>query len=432
MVDVRLITLDPGHFHAALVQKVAYPGVAERVHVFARLGPDLLSHLGRIAAFNARSEQPTRWELEVHAGPDFLARMVHEKPGNVVVISGRNRGKIDYVLAAMEAGLNVLADKPWIIEAEDLPKLQRALDLAQDNRLVAYDIMTERHEITSILQRELVNDPDVFGNLVTGTAAAPAVVMESVHYLSKLVAGAPLRRPAWFFDVAQQGEGLTDVGTHLVDLVPWIAFPEQPIGVADVRITSAERWPTVLSRADFEKVTGEPDFPNFLADSIAGGKLDYFCNTRVAYAVRGIHVRLDVAWDFEAPAGGGDTHFAVFHGSRARVEVRQGAEQRFRPELYVVANDPERPDVEKALVHRMSVVQERFAGTAIVQDGNAWRVIIPDQYRIGHEAHFGEVARDFLASLADPGRMPSWEKPNMVAKYATTTEGVRRARETCS
>jgi hypothetical protein len=30
MADVRLMTLDPGHFHAALIQKEMYPGVAPR------------------------------------------------------------------------------------------------------------------------------------------------------------------------------------------------------------------------------------------------------------------------------------------------------------------------------------------------------------------------------------------------------------------
>ena len=38
MADVRLMTVDPGHFHAALVQKEMYPGVSKRVHVFAPLG----------------------------------------------------------------------------------------------------------------------------------------------------------------------------------------------------------------------------------------------------------------------------------------------------------------------------------------------------------------------------------------------------------
>src|SRR6516225_3592230 len=123
MAEARLITLAPGHFHAALVQKEMYPGVAKQVHVYAPLGADLIAHLQRIVSFNARRDNPTSWELEVHAGPDALQRMLHERLGNLVVLSGRNREKIDRILAAVEAGMNVLADKPWIISLEDLSKL---------------------------------------------------------------------------------------------------------------------------------------------------------------------------------------------------------------------------------------------------------------------------------------------------------------------
>src|SRR5918999_2053473 len=85
--DVRLMTVDPGHFHAALIQKEMYPDVEKRVDVFAPLGPDLVEHIKRIAAFNSRSERPTAWELDVHAGPDFFERMLRNRPGNVVVLS---------------------------------------------------------------------------------------------------------------------------------------------------------------------------------------------------------------------------------------------------------------------------------------------------------------------------------------------------------
>ena len=91
----RFMTLDPGHFHAALVQREMYPDVSPRVDVYAPLGDDLIGHLKRVASFNGRTEQPTSWQEEVHTGPDFLARMLHEHPGNVVVISGRNKGKIE-------------------------------------------------------------------------------------------------------------------------------------------------------------------------------------------------------------------------------------------------------------------------------------------------------------------------------------------------
>src|SRR3954454_16082067 len=162
MDEYRLITLDPGHFHAALIQKENYPGVSNRVAVYAPLGPDVTEHMNRVARFNARAANPTAWELDVHASSDFLDRMTAERPGNIVVLSGRNRLKIHYIRAALEAGLHVLADKPWIIRIEDLPELEEALALAEDKGLMAYDIMTERFEITSILQRELVNAANVF------------------------------------------------------------------------------------------------------------------------------------------------------------------------------------------------------------------------------------------------------------------------------
>jgi hypothetical protein len=41
MLEVKLITLDPAHFHAALVQKRMYPGVSNLVDIYALLGFDL-------------------------------------------------------------------------------------------------------------------------------------------------------------------------------------------------------------------------------------------------------------------------------------------------------------------------------------------------------------------------------------------------------
>jgi predicted dehydrogenase len=426
MTEVKLITLDPGHFHAALVQKESYPGVARRVHVYAPLGPDLFDHLGRVAGFNQRRHNPTGWELEIHACPDFLARLLAEKPGNVVVLSGRNRHKIDYLEAAVEAGLNVLADKPWIISATDLLRLEGVLNTAEAKGLIAYDIMTERYEITSVLQRELVNDADIFGSAVPGTLDEPGVLMESVHYLMKSVAGVPLRRPPWFFDTTQQGEGLTDVGTHLVDLVSWMLFPNQALDHRrDLQVQQGRRWPTTLNREDFRRVTGESDFPDYLAAHTRNGKLDYFCNTAVSYRLCGIQVKLNILWDYESAAGG-DTHLAVFHGTRARVEVRQGKEQNFRPELYVVPNEAaERSGVAAALRNRVAGLNGYYSGLGVADEGERLRVTVPDCYRVGHEAHFGEVARQFLQFVKQDATLPPWEKPNMLAKYFVTTEGVR-------
>jgi hypothetical protein len=99
----------------------------------------------------------------------------------------------------------------WILPS-DLPNIQHALDLAEERRLVAYNIMTERYEAISILQRELVNTTNVFGPILPGNSESPAVFTESVHRSMKSVAGVPSLRPPWFFDRNEQGEALSDVG----------------------------------------------------------------------------------------------------------------------------------------------------------------------------------------------------------------------------
>ena len=260
--DVRLMTLDPGHFHAALIQKEMYPGVAPRVDVYAPLGWDLSEHLNRIAAFNRRADRPTSWNLEVHTSPDYFERMLKEHPGNVVVLSGKNGVKMDRILASVKAGINVLADKPWILKSADLPKLDAALAEADAKKIVAYDIMTERFEVTTELQRVLVNDRATFGEIVPGTPAEPAVYMESVHHLMKVVSGAPNIRPTWFFDTNEQGEAASDIGTHLVDLVQWTLFPDRAIDYkSDVKMLAAQRWPTWIPEADFRRVTNTSGLP---------------------------------------------------------------------------------------------------------------------------------------------------------------------------
>ncbi len=305
-MDIELIMLNPGHFHAALIQRQHYPNASSLVHVYAPFGQDLIDHLQRVARFNQRKDNPTRWNVEVHAGPQPLERMIAEKPGNVVVISGRSRGKLELIRGSLGAGLHTLADKPWIIDSADLGKLQQALDLADDKKLIAFDIMTERFEVTNMLQRELVSDAAVFGQIETGSADAPAVYMESVHHIMKTVAGAPNIRPSWFFDSAEQGEALSDIGTHLVDLVHWTLFPEQTIDArADLALVSAQRWPTAIPLADFTRVTNEKAFPAALEKNVRSGSLEAFLNTLVSYEVRGIHVQLNVIWDWEAPPPGG-------------------------------------------------------------------------------------------------------------------------------
>ena len=95
---VRLITLDPGHFHAALVQKTMYDDVDSVVYVYAPEGNDLNLHMDKINGYNTRAESPTHWKEIVYTGNNFFEKMIAEKTGNVVVLSGNNHKKTEYIL----------------------------------------------------------------------------------------------------------------------------------------------------------------------------------------------------------------------------------------------------------------------------------------------------------------------------------------------
>jgi hypothetical protein len=424
MPDTCLVVVDPGHFHAALVQREMYPGLSPLVRVHAPLGPDLIDYLGRIARYNRRPHAPTDWRLEVHAGPDFLDRMRDEPPGGIAIFSGRNRGKIERIAAALEAGLHVLADKPAIIEPTDLPRLDAALALASERRLVVVDMMTGRHNTLLRVLQELRSDPDLFGDPVPGTRDEPGVSLSGTHYLCKVVAGMPNPRPAWYFDVTEQGEGLSDTGVHLVDRVHETLFPEQPLDwQQDIEILAASRWPTSVNLAQFRELTGEGGWPDYLSSWIRGDALEYFCNGQVDYRVRGIHVRLEVRWDWQAERGD-DTHHALYRGTNCLLAVRQGPAERFRPELYVLPD----ADVGEALKRRIAALPPSYPGIAVESLGPEWRIAIPDALRIGHDAAFAAFTRRFLGYVAEPASLPVRERPGLLAKYRVTTGAVALSR----
>lgn len=430
----HLIVVDPGHFHATLLQREMYPELDKRVSVYSTLGPELVDYMNRIAVFNLRTPDPTHWELEVHTSDRPLERMIEAEAGKggkkVVVFSGRNRGKIDGILASIGAGFNVLADKPWIIEASEFPKLEKALSEAVRRRVAAYDIMTERYDAANQVERALVNAPEVFGTQVKGDGARPGINARSVHHLMKVVGGVPLKRPPSFFDVNEQGEGMADVGVHPVDLIMWTMLPDQPVDYRkDIRMISARHEPMHISKAQFAAVTGLADFPASLAGRVHGGVLDYYCDNFAEYELRGVRIKLGVTWDWEAPPGVADYYEAAYQGTRARIEIRQGAAEKFVPEVYVIPQDADRAAVFSALEREMARLQSRWPGIAATHNQSEAHIEIPAKFRVTHEEHFAQVARHFFEYLHDPASMPAWENANMLAKYYVTTQAVAMARK---
>jgi len=428
---VKLITLDPGHFHAALVQKRMYPGVASKVHIYAPEGNDLKMHMDRINGFNTRADAPTKWESDVYTGPDFFEKMLKDKAGNVVILAGNNARKTDYILKSVQAGYNVLADKPMAITPKDFELLKQAFAVAKEKGVLLYDIMTERYEITTQLQRELSRFPKVYGEQEKGTPEDPAVTKESVHHFCKLVAGKPLQRPPWYYDTTQQGEAIVDVNTHLTDLVQWETFPGVTLSPSDINVVQARVWTTPITLEQFKTSTSQTDWPDYLKKSLdAGGVLQCRANGEFTYSIKGVFAKVSVLWNFQPPAGAGDTHYSLMRGTRASLIIEQGEAEGYKPVLYV---EPRRntgvkaEEIGKALAEAISTLNKTYPGVACEKHETGWRINIPASYAVGHESHFGQVTEKYLGFLKNHD-MPEWEVPNMLVKYHTLMEAYKKSR----
>lgn len=432
---VHLITLDPAHFHAALVQKSMYPDIDSVVHVYAPYadGLGLTEQLNYIKQYNSRQNNPTHWEEKVYTGPDFLKKMLSSKKGNVVVLAGNNMRKTEYIKKSTDVGLNVLADKPMAINTQNFDTLLQAFKDAKKEGVILYDIMTERSVMATILQRRLMHIPVVFGRLEKGSVDSPSVIMESVHRYFKQVSGKPLIRPDWFFDPKQEGDAIVDVGTHLVDLVQWICFPRTSLDYKkDININSARIWPTPITLSQFSKITKENQFPDFLRKYVKDDSvLLTHGNGDINYTIKGVHSRVTTKWTYEAPEGGGDTYYALLRGTKADLEIRQGKEESWEPVLYVWPKEKISETYRQNVKTTINEVGKRYPGISLLgatdkTGRKGWRVIVPQKYLLGHEAHFADVMKRYLQYLKE-GKLPDWEIAGMMAKYYTTTKALEIA-----
>ena len=406
-----LLVLNPGHFHAALTLRRSHPRLSDDVYVYAEDGPDVDSFLRMVESFNRRSEAPTHWKLHVYRGTSFLDRLRAERRGDVVIMAGKNRDRMATIRLLHADGFLVLGDKPWLIGSDQIASLHEVTTATP----LAMDIMTERHEIATRVQQALAARPEIFGRFrIDGSE--PAIEIESVHHLYKVVNQRPLVRPPWYFDVAIQGEGITDVTTHLVDLTQWMVGGGRPFAYdRDVELLSARQWPTAVPLDTFERITGLDDFPATLRANVRDGALSYQCNAQLSYRLRGVPVRLETLWRLAIPEGGGDTHRAIMRGTDADLIVDQGPATAFRTELTVHPTNVG-PGYAAALQTAITALHDSFPGLGLDASGSVFRVTIPAALRTTHEEHFAAVLDQFLA-YADRGQWPENLGPDLVTKY---------------
>jgi hypothetical protein len=152
-------------------------------------------------------------------------------------------------------------------------------------------------------------------------------------------------------------------------------------------------------------------------------------NGSIDYSVKGVFSRITALWTYDAPAGAGDTYYALLKGSKANLEIKQGAEENWKATLYVrPANPKDTGSLSKALNDAIKDINQEMPGVSISWVGNGWRVDIPAEFDKGHESHFGDVMKRYLQYLKE-GNLPAWEVPCMIAKYYTTTKALEMAQQ---
>ncbi|HEX9818205.1 MAG TPA: putative oxidoreductase C-terminal domain-containing protein [Methylomirabilota bacterium] len=407
-----LVFLEPGHFHAALTLRERHPRVDDEIVVYAgaepgdaRDGREVAEFLGLVEAFNRRPQRPTRWRASVRAGDDPPGRLLGERPGDVVILAGRNDRKMALIRRLHDAGLHVLADKPWITTAAALGDVRHVLS----GGARVMEMMTGRHAPTSIVAERLVRHPEIFGGF-PAAGSEPAIRLASVHHLEKSVNGAPLRRPPWFFDVRVQGDGLADIPTHLVDQAQRLLGAP---GAAE--LLAARRWSTPVPSALFARVTGVADFPPEVRADVDGDVLAYAGNAELAFRLGSVGVHLTTRWDLTEPPGGGDAHSASVAGTESRLRIEQGPPTGFRRRLFVEPRG-NGSRLEAALRRALAAWEAEYPGLAVVPVPGGFEIEIPDPPGTGHEGQFSLVLDEFLQAI-ERGGWPDERAADTLAKY---------------
>lgn len=424
--NIKLLLIQPEHFHAALVQKYKNVDVNSEVHLFADNPSSTQAYEKFIQQYNSRVNEPTNWEIISYYGTDFLEKAFDNDVGNVVILAGDNKRKIDFISQSIRHGKDVFADKPLVIDADGYNKLVSLLNMGTSPAPLLYDIMTERYDIKNRIVKSLLNDIDFSGGM-NKYANRPAIQFNSKHHFIKEVSAKPLIRPAMFYNTLQQGEGLVDVTTHYIDLVYWILSDEQTIDLEnDVKLDSSFRWPTRLSRNNFEKSTGLKQYPTFLRQfQTEKGDLDVYSNGKLVFNFRGIPISISVQWDVESPDKSGDMFFARFEAKNFRIVIKP--DDAGVTSVFVIPNQNQ---VDEQFISQLKQVLSSLKdlpGLTISKENDAYKIVVPKALYLTHEDHFTKVLEQFV-TYRKTNTLPEWEKSFMLAKYYLTTHALTRAK----
>jgi predicted dehydrogenase len=132
---------------------------------------------------------------------DHPERLYQDPSIQLVVTAGIPSERAGIAIRAMRHGKDVMTDKPGVVNQGQLAEVKRVQ--AETGRIWSVNF-SERFEVRALTRAaELIQDGAI-GRVVQTIGLGP-------HLLN------PPSRPAWFFDPAENGSILVDIGSHQID-----------------------------------------------------------------------------------------------------------------------------------------------------------------------------------------------------------------------
>lgn len=139
---------------------------------------------------------------------------------DVILIAAIPSDRARIAIAAMQAGKDVMTDKPGCLRLDELTNIKQAV--SETKRIWSVDF-SERFEVPAVTRATELVAEGAIGSVIQTLGIGP-------HRLNRAT------RPEWFFDRARNGGILTDIGSHQID--QFLHFTGS--GDADITLATAD------------------------------------------------------------------------------------------------------------------------------------------------------------------------------------------------
>lgn len=136
-----------------------------------------------------------------------LDELLQNSGANTLLTAAINSDKADIIVKAIDAGLNIISDKPLVTTMDDLKKITNALE--RNKKVKLYLMLSERYNPVLVTAKKIIDSGEI-GKVVN-------IINMRPHRLN------PQGRPAWMFDSKQYGGIINDLGVHDIDIAVWLS-----------------------------------------------------------------------------------------------------------------------------------------------------------------------------------------------------------------